>query len=153
MKQISELDKNQRGVAGEYLVAGELNKRGILASLTIKNTKGIDILASNHDASKSAGIQVKSTVIKRKEYPRWILNEKADNYRSETLFYIFVLLKEGTERPDFYIVPSKNVAEHTKKTHSDYLERGKIRGVKDSSMRIFYDKDSIYLERWDLLEL
>ncbi len=151
MKQLIELDKGQRGCAGEYLVCGELNKRGIIASLTIKNTKGIDILASNSDASKSVGIQVKSTIHERKVYPSWMLGEKADNYFSENLFYIFVLLKEGDKRPDFYIVPSKSVADHTKFSHIEWLKKG--RSNKFSKIRKFCDKTKRYLERWDLLGL
>ncbi len=145
-------DKILRGVAGEYLVAGELSKRGIIASITLRNTKGMDILASNSDASKSIGIQVKTTIYPRKEYPHWMLSAKADEYYSDTLFYVFVLLKGEKERPDFYIVPSKVVAEHTKTTHQAWLNQdGK--NHKDSSMRIFYDKEKQFLERWDLLGL
>ncbi len=154
MKILQELDKGQRGCAGEYLVCGELNKIGIIASLTIKNTKGIDILASNSDASKSVGIQVKTTIHPRAIYPQWMLQEKAENYQSKTLFYIFVLLKEGKERPDFYIVPSKIVAEHTKKNYQEYLNKGLARGVTlMAAGRRFHDKDKKFLERWDLLGL
>jgi len=41
------LPKIQSGIAGEYLVAAELTRRGYVASLTLKNTQGIDILASS----------------------------------------------------------------------------------------------------------
>jgi len=76
------------GVAGEYFVAAELTVRGYIASITLKNTKGIDILVSNQDASKSIGIQVKtSNNIKKKS---WILNEKAEKYYENNLFYVFV---------------------------------------------------------------
>ncbi|MBU0907853.1 MAG: aspartate ammonia-lyase [Nanoarchaeota archaeon] len=154
MKSLIELDKNQRGCAGEYLVCGEMNKRGIIASLTIKNTKGIDILGTNADASKSVGIQVKSTIHERKSYPHWVLGEKSETYHSDTLFYVFVLLKEGTERPDFYIVPSKEVANHTKTTHDSWMEKGRAKGIEhNSKMRIFYDKDKKWLEKWNLLGL
>lgn len=30
------------GVAGEYYVAAELSKRGYIASITLRNTKGVD---------------------------------------------------------------------------------------------------------------
>ena len=152
MKTLVELDKCQRGCAGEYLVCGELNKAGIIASLTIKNTKGIDILATNSDASKSVGIQVKSTIHDRGNYPYWILTEKSETYFSDTLFYVFVLLKEGNLRPEFHIVPSKKVAEHTKSTHKEWLEK-RIKKGNTSKMRIFYDQDNQFLERWDLLGL
>jgi hypothetical protein len=42
-------------------VAAELSRHGYVASLTLRNTKGIDILASNPDATKSVGIQVKNS--------------------------------------------------------------------------------------------
>ncbi len=143
-----------RGVAGEYFVAGELSKRGYIASITLKNTKGIDILASNSDASNSVGIQVKTTMYPRKKYPRWILGEKADNYESDTLFYVFVLLKEGKERPDFYIVPSNKVALHTRTTHNAYKDRLRIKGFEPvSKMRKFSDEYKEFLEKWDLLGL
>ena len=47
---------NTIGIAGEFFVAAELTRRGIVASLTSKNTKAIDILASNKDGSKSVSI-------------------------------------------------------------------------------------------------
>ena len=35
------------GVAGEFYVAAELSRRNYLATLTQRNAKGIDVLASN----------------------------------------------------------------------------------------------------------
>ena len=35
------------GVAGEYFVAAELSRRGLIASISMRNTRGIDILATN----------------------------------------------------------------------------------------------------------
>lgn len=42
----------QTGITGEYLVAAELSRRGYVATLTLRNTRGIDILASNSDATR-----------------------------------------------------------------------------------------------------
>jgi hypothetical protein len=60
MPQRSRLSTTLSGIAGEYFVAAELSRRGYVASLTLQNTRGIDILASNGDATKSVGIQVKT---------------------------------------------------------------------------------------------
>jgi len=35
------------GVAGEYFVAAELSRRGYIASISLRNTRGIDIVATN----------------------------------------------------------------------------------------------------------
>ena len=60
MKPRPSLSRTLSGIAGEYFVAAELTRRGYVASLTLRNTRGIDILASNADATKSVGIQVKT---------------------------------------------------------------------------------------------
>ena len=44
------------GVSGEYFVAAELSRRGYICSVTLKNTKGIDILVCNEDSTKTLGI-------------------------------------------------------------------------------------------------
>ena len=46
------------GVAGEYCVAAELSNLGYIASITLRNTKGIDIIATNERGKKTVNIQV-----------------------------------------------------------------------------------------------
>lgn len=52
MTDLSHLESTLVGVAGEYFVAAELSLRGYLASVTLRNSRGIDIIASSADASK-----------------------------------------------------------------------------------------------------
>ena len=33
------------GISGEYFVAAELSRHGLIAAVTLRNTRGIDILA------------------------------------------------------------------------------------------------------------
>jgi hypothetical protein len=147
-----KLESTLVGVAGEYLVAGELSLRGYLASITLRNSRGIDIIASNADGTKSVSIQVKTNSSGAKS---WILNKKAEDYHSKNHYYIFVALPELGDRPSFHIVPSKDVAEFVKNTHAYWLKRPKKDGTKrkDSSMRKFDDPDDKYLESWDKIKL
>ena len=141
----------QTGVAGEYFVAAELSRRGYVASLTLRNTRGIDILASNPDATKTVGIQVKTSQNAR---ATWILNKKAETDIAENLFFVFVRLPtEGL--PDFYVVPRKEVAKDVGESHRKWLATPGRGGRKhvDSDMRKFTDFDGIYRDRWDLLGL
>ena len=103
------IDKNSSiGIAGEYFVAAELTRRGYVASLTGKNTKAIDILASNKDGSKSVAIQVKTC--NSQKIDKWMMTESAEKIFSDNLFYVFVNMNEG-EMPSYYIVPSAYVAQ------------------------------------------
>lgn len=147
-----KIDSGLTGIAGEYLVAGELSRRGYVASITLRNTRGIDIVATNRDASKSIGIQVKASASIQRN---WILNKKGEDFYSDTLFYVFVNLKEVDERPEFFIVPSKVVADYIRNGHAQWLKTPSKKGQphRDTPMRQFSDKEGEYLERWDLLNL
>jgi hypothetical protein len=139
------------GVAGEYFVAAELSRRGYVASLTLRNTRGIDVLASNADATKSVGIQVKTCSGTK---PDWVLNKKAEVDLAENLFYIFVCLPTRGE-PSFYIVPRSVVAKSVRESHAEWLATPGLKGRQhqDNPMRRFKDKEGKYRDKWDLLKL
>ncbi len=87
--------------------------------------------------------------------PEWILTKRAESYIGENHFYVFVLLRDVSQRPDFYVVPSKVVADHTFRTHREWLEGTKADGTsrRDSAIRNFRDIDGKYKEAWSLLNL
>jgi len=139
------------GVSGEYFVAAELSRRGYVASLTLRNTRGIDILASNVDATKSIGIQVKTTQADCRE---WMLNKRVEADQAENLFYVFVRLN-GTAEPAFHIVPRAVVAKFVRAGHRAWLKAPAKGGQAhvDTPMRKFKDPADQYLGRWELLGL
>ena len=147
-----KLESTLVGVAGEYFVAGELTIRGFLASITLRNSRGIDIIASNADGSNSVSIQVKTNSDGKN---KWILDKKSEEYYSDNHYYVFVALQGLGQRPSFYIVPSKVVAEYTSTSHSEWLKGRKSDGSKrkDSNIRNFRDLDGSYLEAWDLIDI
>lgn len=140
------------GVAGEYYVAAELSRRGFIASISLRNTRGTDILATNQDATQSVTIQVKTTQQKKKS---WILNEKAESFFPRNHFYVFVRLGDKEKRAEFHIVPSRVVAKYVKKDYQSWRTRSGKYGKphNDSSVRQFRDQDGKYLENWNVLGL
>lgn len=140
------------GVAGEYFVAAELSRLGYIASVTLRNTRGIDILVSNASATRQIGIQVKTN---QGSKPEWVLSAKAEDFYADNLFYVFVNLKGREERPDFYIVPSKVVADSIRESHRQWLDTPGKKGQahRDNPVRKFRDEEKQYLNRWDLLGL
>lgn len=139
------------GVAGEYFVAAELSRRGYIASISLRNTRGIDILTTNAAASRSVTIQCKTSQSRNV----WMLNDKCESFFSENHFYVFVALGGPLERPRYYIVPSAAVAKHVRDDHSNWLARPGRHGQAhvDNPVRNFHDRANEYLERWDLLGL
>src|SRR6266404_312996 len=151
MRSEDQLTSILCGVAGEYFVAAELSRRGYVASLTLRNTRGIDVLASNSNATKTVGIHVETNQTDRRE---WILNKKAEVEEAENLFYVFVRLNR-TSMPAFHVVPRATVAKFVRAGHEAWLNApGKEgRAHVDSSIRKFSDPEDQYLGRWELLGL
>jgi hypothetical protein len=141
----------QAGITGEYLVAAELSRRGYVATLTLRNTRGIDILASNSDATRSVGIQVKTAQSLK---PAWVMNKKAEADLAENLLYVLVCLPpEGS--PTFYVVPRQVVAKYVRESHAEWLKTPGRQGQahEDTDMRQYKDLAHDYKDRWDLLGL
>jgi Holliday junction resolvase-like predicted endonuclease len=154
MAQRARLSTGLSGVAGEYFVAAELSRRGYIASITLRNTRGIDILASDADATKSVGIQVKTNQNSGKE---WMLSnkiEEEDQSKSKNLFYVFVRLN-GMGEPEYYIVPRKVVVKFAAENHQKWLATPGRKGQAhvDTPMRKFWDSSNKYKNRWELLGL
>ena len=109
MSKTSFLSPGLTGLAGEYFVGAELSRRGYVASSTLRNTRGIGILASNADATKSVGIQVKTN---QKAGKKWILNEKVEKNVATNLFFVFVRLNGHHDAPKYHIVPRADVVKY-----------------------------------------
>src|SRR5438874_6979095 len=136
------------GVAGEYFVAAELSRRGYIASISLRNTCGIDILATNQGATRSITIQCKTN---QRGARSWMLNEKSEDFFAPDHYYVFVALGPATERPRFHVVPSETVANYITESHQRWLRTPGRAGREhvDSAMRNFKDPDDTYLDRWE----
>jgi len=105
------------GNAGEFLVAAELLKRGVIAALAPRNAHSLDIVAAK--GTKTARIRVKT---KSGEYTDWQWSIKKDgkifrDIAKERDFVVMVNLTEDIKDTDFYVVPTHLVDKWLKKLH------------------------------------
>lgn len=145
------LDPGLSGVAGEYFVAAELSRRGYIACITLKNTRGVDLLVSNRLGQKAVGVQVKTNQGGGKE---WLLTQRDETIANPNLFYAFVNLnRQG--KPEYHVVPSPVVAQFISRDHLEWLAGVKKNGGarKDTPMRTFRDREGKYKDAWHLLGL
>ncbi len=146
------LRKDVAGNAGVLFVAAELSRRGLNALPTIRNTEGVDIIASEPLGGASVGIQVKTSQSGQK---KWLLSKKSEELEAPTLFYVLVNLGALGELPKFHVVPSKIVAKAVRQLHAAWLRKPRRDGSEheNSSLRVFYDVEGKFLDKWDLLGL
>lgn len=138
------------GVAGEYFVAAALSRRGYIATLTLRNARGIDIIVADPHSTRSVGIQVKTS---QSPGAAWLASKKVEEATlAKNLFFVFVNLN-GLELPSFYVVPRATVAKYLRENHRRWLKEPKRDGQprKDTAMRIFRDPTGEFRDRWDLL--
>jgi len=141
------------GLSGEYYLAGELSRRGFIASLTLKNTKGVDIIVTNQDASKAISIQVKTNY--NKSCSAWILSKNSEAFNRPNMFFAFVRLpKDLFTRPVYFFVPGNIVASYIQEQHQKWLNTPGKSGQKhnDTNMRKYIMADDTYRENWHLIE-
>lgn len=153
------MDKNSLGLAGEYYVLAQLTQRGMVATLTLSNTKGVDILVTNQDINKLYKVEVKTTDRKpiveklfgKKPFYYWIMGEKHEKIVDKNLFYVFVNLQGENSLPKFFVVPSRYVARYVRWQHKHWLKSRKKKG-KSTTMRKFRIEadDTKYLNNWSV---
>jgi hypothetical protein len=134
-------------------VVAELCRRGYIASLTARNTRGVDIQVSDLDESAFAHLQVKGIQAGRN---RWPLKERAESLSRPRLFYVFMRIASLNERPEFYIIPSGVVAAHVKADHAEWIQKlGRDgRPHQPTQMRQFLvTAAATYRDKWDVLGL
>lgn len=140
---------NITGVSGEYFVAAELSRRGWIATVTLKNTPNIDIIATTQDGKRNLNIQVKTRSIGNRQ--GWILNKSIEQIVSGNNFYIvFVDLVGINEKPDYYIIPKNIFARWSAVCHKKWFETpGRSGHVRlDNPIRTFDKSKFVEFEKY-----
>ena len=168
MAKTSQEQKSLTGMAGEFLVAAELFRRGIHASVTYGASKSADVFAITSDGTRALRIEVKTTP----DYTsKWVgLAKAADeaNWR-DNVFYVLVSLPDAPacgpvtdqERamhsPRFFVLSSRELGDHVRALDRAYLARYLERHGKPSTAagvpQIPKTLVAQYENDWDKIEL
>jgi hypothetical protein len=93
-----QAQKYHLSLAGEFFVAGALQRRGISAAVTYGNAKAADVVAISLNRERAVVIEVKSTA--RDE---WVVGSGVPKESSEPWVFVFIP-KESDEGPSFYVL-------------------------------------------------
>ncbi len=144
----------QVGRAGEYFVVAELNKRGAFAVPFAGNMPKIDLIACNHDESRTVHIQVKTKRGGKTWHSSIVGSHPTAKKADEIIFWVFVDLGGFDEHPRFWIAPDWWVKDNIFKVHQEYLNKhgGKRPGNPDSTHHAIDEKKlSEWQGRWEIL--
>ncbi len=139
------------GAAGEYYLAAELSRRGWLATVTIKNSPGTDVLAQDTATGRVIALQTK-TASAGSAFRLSAKDERTTPNDNE--WYALVRLRSAQERPDFFLVPRNVAATLIYVAHRWWLSQPGRGGRQrnDSTMRVI-EPHAVeqYREQWEWL--
>ena len=154
--------KITRGNASQFFVAGELCRRGYAAVVTLGNTPNTDVLCSNLAGTRFVHIQVKTFVPGNRTCS---VGLKAERHFGDNFFWVLcgIPLPDSDKEFEYYIIPSKDMAENILENHRIWLRTPGKKGQKhnDNSVRTVTLPPHIHLNgldlriyknRWDLIE-
>lgn len=143
-------NNNSVSLAGEFAVLSQLFVRGYEASLTLGNTKSVDILVYDPNTEMSRQLEVKTNFEQRngpsnsqffgRFITKWRMHRKHETIVNPNLFYCFVHINTTRAEPSkqsfrFFVVPSAVVAAYVRDQHTLWLRDDPGHG--DSDMRVF----------------
>ena len=147
------------GNAGEYYVAAELLKRGIVAALALRNAPAFDILAAK--GGRTVRVRVKT---KSEEYTVWqrVIKKDGSIFRDisrEGDFRVLVNLTKETKNLQFYVVPTALLNRWLVRDFNEWVSTpGKNDRPHDATNKKrhmgfprFRDRLLDYLHNWDVL--
>lgn len=117
---MNQQEKAFTGLSGEFLVAGELNRRRVAASITYGASKRADIFAFSEKNRTASKIEVKTT-----RHLRWPVGNRAlkDENRQKGIFWVLVQLPDSDKSPRYFIFTGEEIQTLTYKTHGAYLKK------------------------------
>ena len=139
------------GATGEYYVAAELSRRGWLATVTIKNAPGTDVLAQELTTKRTVAIQTKTST-GGKSFT--LTDRDEQTFDPDPGWVVLVGLDSPTDRPSFFVIPRCHLATMLYALHHWWLDQPGRKGQPHNDTgRRSVQRDSVagYRDRWDLL--
>ena len=122
-------------LAGEFLVAAELNRRHILCSVTYGASKSADVFAFSDDSGRVVRVEVKSTDKMFGDKTEWPIGQRGMKAGATEHIWIFVLLpspldkqtdddcERGRHAPRFFVLTGAEVQKLGEENHEEYSRR------------------------------
>jgi hypothetical protein len=117
--------KHTIGLAGEFLVAGELLRRGIMAAVTYGNAKKADVVAYNQ--GRAVTLEVKTT-----SEQKWVLGGSLPDDSANLWVLVYLPLNES-QPPEYHILTSSELRQALLPEHEAYNERYRQKHGKEYS--------------------
>jgi hypothetical protein len=115
----NRIQKQNIGNAGEYYMASILSAHNFTATLTLGRAEYFDILAVT-PSGKTYKLSVKTRL--ETENTAFTLSKHDEDNPSDDFYYVLLRLHNFEKTPEYWIIPSKRVAEVISSAHDKWLK-------------------------------
>ena len=142
--------KYHLAMAGEYLVAAQLQRLQISSSVTYGNAKSADVIALNPLTEKAKVVEVKTSA-----KGRWPVGSRVPEPSQK--FWVFVNLPENIDdQPEFFILTQEQLHGILKPEEDAYFQRyfekhGVEYGNKPGVARLTYKQAQPFKNKWSTI--
>ncbi len=123
----NQRQKYNLSLAGEFFVAAELQRRGVMASVTYGNAKKADVFAFSPKNSNALVIEVKST-----SKNKWVVGNKNPE-PTEDLWVLVHIPENPSETTRYFILTAMEIHNILKPGEQDYHRRFYERHGREST--------------------
>ena len=127
MAKTPQARKHTTGLAGEFLVAGELLRRGVMAAVSFGNAKKADVFALHE--GRSALLEVKST-----SEAKWVLGGRLPE-ETVSLWVLVYLPADLKQAPEYFILSGAELRAAVAPRHEAYMGRYRAKHGKEFTAR------------------
>lgn len=113
----SQSRKHTLGLAGEFLVAGELLRRGLHASVTYGNAKKADVVILSKSRRNAVVVEVKTT-----SENTWVVGSTVPDKGDDLWVFVYVPELES-EPPQYFVLTSSELHSIVSSEYEAYCER------------------------------
>lgn len=154
MKQVNKLIT---GMAGEYLVAGQMSLRGWTANLTYKNYPGVDIIGQHPQLGENTIVQIQ---VKSSEYPSfWIGIRHLQRGQMSQLIkgpYVLVYFNKTNDlvEPEYFILTKQQMIDIINQSDDAWQTQVHKNPISpDYPIKIYLERDNLFQfrEKWENL--
>ena len=150
MSKKPQIDKLMTGLAGEYLVAAQMNLRGWVANLTLKNYPNVDIFGMNPKTDQFIAVQVKSSW--EPSFNIGVSHDKRDQLPDKVKGpFVFVHI-ENVDTVSYYILTRDEFINLVMSSDDAYFNKKRNKPIKsDYPIALFVNELQPYKDKWNSL--
>jgi hypothetical protein len=133
---MAKIESYLLNLAGEYRICSELNKRGVFATVTYGNRKGVDVYAIGDRKKRTYVLKIEVKTSQHKNFVTMITQKHLNKGPHAPDFWILFQIQRNKERflERFFVLTHKEICQVQRKINKEYAKKYRARNGKNPDL-------------------